>query len=263
MISTTLLDLLPLGVILVGTSLLALLAIELGFRLGRAWQHRTHIKKEGPVGAIAAAVLGLLAFLLAFLTGMALQRFDNQRALVVDEANAISTAFLYAGFIDQPTRTEARVLLREYVELRLAAFEGTVQLGQARARSEEIQYALWRQAEPLARADSQSATLPLYVEALNNMINVHTQRIMAVVSSRLPGDLWLGIYVVAMLSMALVGIQTSYSERRNWLTLVVLVVVFSLVLALIVDLDRPTEGVLVVSQQALQDLQAEMQAVMP
>lgn len=263
MISDTLLDQLPLWVILAGTSLLALLAIELGFRFGRAWQHRTHVEKEGPVGAIAAAVLGLLAFLLAFITGMALGRFDERRMLVVDEANAISAAFLYAGFLDPPARDEARVLLREYVDLRLTAFGGSPLPSQSQARSEQIQYALWRRAEPAARADSQSSVLPLYAEALNDVINVHTQRTVATVSSRLPGDLWAGIYIVALLSMWLVGLQVSYSERRNWLSLVILVVVFSLVLTLIVDLDRPTQGVLVVSQQALLDLQAQMKAVMP
>ena len=63
--------------------------------------------------------------------------------------------------------------------------------------------------------------------------------------------------------MVLVGVQTSYGEGRNWLSILVLVLVFSVVLTLIVDLDRPTQGLLTVNQQAMRDLQAQLKAVMP
>ena len=63
--------------------------------------------------------------------------------------------------------------------------------------------------------------------------------------------------------MMLVGLQSSYGERQNWLSLVVLILVFAVVLTLIVDLDRPLEGLLTVSQQAMLDLQAQLQALSP
>ncbi len=63
--------------------------------------------------------------------------------------------------------------------------------------------------------------------------------------------------------MMLVGLQSSYGERQNWLSLVVLVLVFAVVLTLIVDLDRPLEGLLTVSQQALLDLQTQLRALTP
>ncbi len=85
---------------------------------------------------------------------------------------------------------------------------------------------------------------------------------MAFVNSCIPASLWLGIHGVAILTMVLVGLQTSYGERRNWLSLIVLVV-FALVLTMIVDLDRPTQGLLTVNQQALFDLQARKRAVAP
>ena len=63
--------------------------------------------------------------------------------------------------------------------------------------------------------------------------------------------------------MMLVGLQSSYGERQNWLSLVVLVLVFAVVLTLIVDLDRPLEGLLTVGQQAMVDLQAQLRALTP
>lgn len=259
---TTLLDRLPLLAVLIGTALLALLAMEIGFRLGRSWQRRTHVEKEGPVGALAGATLGLLAFLLAFVTSMAVQRFDHRRMLVVDEANAISGTFLNAGFLDQPARSQARVLLREYVDIRLNAAADLTQISQTQVRSEQIQTELWTQIEPIARAN-QTPMMALYVTALSNMMDIHVERADAIRSSHLPSSLWLGLYAIAMLTMGLVGVQVSYTERRNWTSLIILVMVFSLVLTLIVDLDRPTQGIMVISQQAMLDLQAQMKAVMP
>ena len=256
------LDLLPLWGVFLATVLFALLAIELGFRLGKAWQRRTHVEKEGVIGAMSGATLGLLAFLLAFIIGMAVNRFDNRRGLVVDEANAIGTTWLRAGYLDEPVSSESRALLREYVGIRLDAVD-PAKLAEARVRSEQIHTQLWSRAEVVARANIQSPLVALYVESLNEMIDIHTKRAVAVLSSRLPGSLWLGIYSVAFLTMMLVGLQSSYGERQNWLSLVVLVLVFAVVLTLIVDLDRPLEGLLSVSQQAMLDLQAQLRALTP
>ena len=115
----------------------------------------------------------------------------------------------------------------------------------------------------VARANLQSPLVALYVQSLNEMIDIHTRRAVAVLNSRLPSSLWLGIYGVAFLTMVLVGLQSSYGERQNWLSLVVLVLVFAVVLTLIVDLDRPLEGLLTVSQQALLDLQTQLRALTP
>lgn len=257
MVTENLLDLLPLWGVYLATVLLSLLAIELGFRLGRLWRRRTHEDKEGPVGAMTGATLGLLAFLLAVVTGMAVNRFDNRRSLVVEEANAIGTTWLRAGYLDEPIASESRVLLKEYVDVRLAALD-YAQLADARARAEQIQGELWSRAEVVARDHMQSPVVALYIQSLNEMIDVQTERIVAIMSSRIPGSIWLGLYTVAILAMLLVGLQSSYGERENWLGLLLLVLVFAAVLTLIVDLDRPQEGLLRVSQQALQDLQEQL-----
>jgi hypothetical protein len=100
---------------------------------------------ETPVGAIIAAILGLLAFLLAFTFGMAASRFDTRRELVLDEANAIGTTYLRAALLPEPHRTEIRSLLRDYVDLRLQAAQPEMTVP-ALAGSEELQGRLWAQA---------------------------------------------------------------------------------------------------------------------
>jgi hypothetical protein len=71
---TTALDAIPLWGVFVIVVMLVLAAIEGGYRLGRYRLHRSDTEKEAPVGAMAAATLGLLAFMLAFTFGIAASR---------------------------------------------------------------------------------------------------------------------------------------------------------------------------------------------
>ena len=75
------LDALPIWGVYVVIVLVALLTVEVGYRLGRYWQQRTEQGKEGTVGALVGATLALLAFLLVFLTGAAANRFDDPAAI--------------------------------------------------------------------------------------------------------------------------------------------------------------------------------------
>ena len=92
---------------------------RVGFRLGRWWQDREPGEQEGPTGLLVGSILALLAFLLAVTMGMASDRFDTRRGIVLDEANSIGTTFLRAGYLPEPASSQIRELLREYVPLRI------------------------------------------------------------------------------------------------------------------------------------------------
>lgn len=133
-------DFLPLWAVYIVTVILFLLAVEAGFRLSKIIQRRGPDKAESNVGALSAATLALLAFLIAFVTSTAVNVFSARRQAVVAEANAIGTAYLRAGYLPDPYGPESRQLLAEYVDQRLAALDET-RLAQAIARSEEIHIA--------------------------------------------------------------------------------------------------------------------------
>src|SRR5690348_10734501 len=93
------LDHLPLWGLFGATVAVVLLSIEGGYRLGQSRRRRSEDEKEGPVGAIVGATLGLLGFILAFTFGLAASRFDARRQIVVEEANDIGTTYLRAGLL--------------------------------------------------------------------------------------------------------------------------------------------------------------------
>jgi hypothetical protein len=77
---------------------------------------------------------------------------------------------------------------------------------------------------------------------------------------RIPGAIWVVLYALVILGMIAVGYQTAIAgSRRTW-AMLILALSFSLVIALIAELDGPGSGYLTVSQQPLVDLRALMAA---
>jgi hypothetical protein len=125
-------DSLSIVVFFVAFSIVALITSEFGYRLGRWWQMRTPEEKEGPTSMIVGSLLALMAFLLAITMGMASDRFDARRSLVLTEANSVGTTYLRAGCLSEPASSKIRALIRDYAPLRivtgdLADYQANVQ----------------------------------------------------------------------------------------------------------------------------------------
>ena len=246
------LDQIPSLLFLALFALANLLAYEVGFRIGMWSKQRDPEGEEGATGLIVGSIIGLMAFLLAITMGMAADRFDTRRSLVLQETNAIGTTYLRAGYLSEPASSESQALLREYVPLRIATSDRE-QLAANVAASEDIQAELWTIAEEVARTDGSDVTA-LYIESLNDVIDLHTMRVVAGVYSRVPVTiLWLLVAGV-VLSLGLVGYNAGLSRRRSPVIAVVLVVALGAVIWLVVDLDRPQDGLITTSQQPLIDL---------
>ena len=253
---TGFLDVLPIWTIYPLTLLVGLLAVELGRRIARRWRQRAKDKTEAPAAPIVAATLGLFAFLLAFTFGSASSRFEERKQAVLAESNAIQTAYLRAQALPEPMASNTRNLLREYVDTRLT---GTTQsqLAQAIARSEELQKRLW--AEAIAASQKERTPMTsLFMTALNDVISMHEKRMAAGLYNRIPAAIWIALYLLLVIAMAVIGYYEGMTGTLRSLAVIGLVIAFSTVLGLIVDLDRPGKGLLQVNQQSMIDLRNSM-----
>jgi hypothetical protein len=241
------LDGLPIPAIFGLFAIISLALYEIGFRIGRWWQARTPGEQEGPTGVLVGSILGLLAFLLAITMGMASDRFDTRRGLVLEEANAIGTTYLRAGYLPEPASTEIQTRLREYVPLRIAPSDRAT-LAANLTRATELLDELWPIAEDVARRPEANDVTALFIESLNETIDLNTTRVIAGVYARVPETvLWL-LIGGSVLSLGMVGFSAGTTGQRSVLTAVVLVLAFGAVLTLVVDLDRPQDGFIQVSQ---------------
>lgn len=249
-------DQLPLPLIFVLSILIVLLAMILGARIG-ALGRRSEDGDE-PIGSVVGSTLGLLAFILAFTFGMTASRYDMRKELLLEEVNAIGTTYLRAGLLPESHRNEVRDLLREYVDLRVRLTREPQALREVLARSERIQSRLWSEVERMSAGTPPTVLQVLFIQSLNETIDLQTKRVTVALQYRVPATIWLCLYLVALLAMTAVGYQFGQSGRRQIVAGIILALSFSSVLTLIADLDRAGEGTVRLNQQPLYHLQEQL-----
>jgi hypothetical protein len=249
-------DALPLWTLIPITIALGWLAVELGYRIAKRRKQRAKDHTEAPAPPIVAATLGLLAFLMAFTFGSAASRFEERRQTVLAESNAINASYLRAQMLPDPMSGDARNLLRDYVDVRLAGTQPG-QLAQALAKSEELHKRLWSVGVAAAQKEKSPMT-SLFMSSLNDVFGLHVKRVTAAVYNRIPAGIWIGLYVILILAMSVVGYYEGMNGTRHTLAVFGMVLAFSTVLTLIADLDRPGRGLLEVNQQSIIDLRKSM-----
>lgn len=254
-------DAIPIGALFAATVAVVMSAMWAGYGLGHAAPRWSVNEKESPVSTAATAILTLVGFILAFTFSIVSDRYDARVTLVRDEANVIGTAWLRSDFLPEPDRSEAAGLFREYVDRRLDAIQSRDfdKIKIMLIESGRIQRQLWDMAVRNARKDMNSDVGALYIASLNQLIDIHALRVAVGLYVRIPSGIWLVLYTLVILGMIGVGYQAAVagSSRRSW-AMPILAFSFSLVIALIISLDRPQSDFITVSQQPLADLRATM-----
>jgi len=255
-------DALPIWLLFLVTAALVVLAVEIGFLVGKIVHRRSEEEREAPVSAIAGAILGLQAFMLAFTFSIVSDRYDIKKGLVREEANVIRSAWQRSDFLQEPTRAKTKALLREYVNDRITFSQsGDPRNAEAAvADATRIQHQIWDMAVVNARADPfmTSDIGAMYVESINQIADLHALRVNQGLQARVPSGIWFVLYALLLLGMIGVGYHTAIADSRRSRVTSLLAVSFSLVIALIAALDHPMSRFISISQQPMVSLQMEM-----
>jgi len=244
----------------------ALLAIEAGYRLGRRERNLDKSPAVSQIGAIQGAVLGVLALLLGFTFTLALQRFDERSMAVVEEANAIETAWLRTQLVPAGLKEQADGMMRRYLDLRV--LEARANMASERERNAALQplaglsTELWTLAIQAVAVDGRAATSGLFVQSLNNMFDAYGRRD-AALSRHVPEVVLVLLYVTFMLAGSILGYASGIVRHRVAFPTVVMVTIVVLLVYLIIDLDRPRRGLIQVSHKSLTDLQQKLAKLAP
>ncbi len=227
-------------------------AAELGNRIGL--HYHTAKTENADVGTLAAASLGLLALLVSFSISMAEARYDARRDIVLQEANAIGSTANFALMLPEPAQQPILRLLRDYAAIRigLGALYDPAKLQQDIAVSLDIQSRLWQQAVAVTAANPQSLPAYRFVASLNEMNNIHESRITAL-RNHVPLALHCMLLGTAMVAMGFTGFNAGTFGSRRRPTTIIMSLMITMLIMLVVDLDRPERGLIQVSVQALAD----------
>jgi hypothetical protein len=249
----------PIWSVFVGTLFLALASVEVGYRWAGKRQDRRALEKEAPVGGMVGATLGLLAFLLAFSFGIAVDAFQARKLALVEEANAIRLTYLQTGVIPEAHRAPIRTVLRQYVDERLRWANG--QPDEPGKSAKALLNRLWSSAAAVGVRNP--GGVDVFLGSVSRVIELQQERLMVRERSRIPGPYWAVLYVVALLAMAAVGYHGGVAGTSRSPVMLAVAIAFSAVIMVIADLDLPGKGFINVSQEAMVDLRETLDKSKP
>jgi hypothetical protein len=209
-------------------------------------------RSEGQEGYIVSAVLGLLAFLLGFTFALATDRFETRRHLVLEEANAIGTAFLRAQLLGEPHRARLSGLLVTYTENMIVLAKAQRRdVPPLLARDDKLLTDIWAATaagfDSIKNIDFSST----FADSMNNMIDLDASRRMARLA-HVPTEVFAVLLVYMIVSAGVLGYVLVGPRGR--LTGIFLMALFTLSLLLIADIDRPLAGGIHESQVPMEQL---------
>jgi hypothetical protein len=234
-------------------------ATILGLLAGRSLSNHRETLRE-PFGVVQAALLSLVGLVLAFGLAMAVGRYETRRAAVVDDANAIGTAYLRAQTLQEPARSQSLPLYIQYTDASIAlsgAVPGSAAARRAIVAESALQRQLWRLAgQALAAQPTQSAPR-LYAESLNEMIDMQTTRVSAL-NNRVPAAILLIEVIGAAIALGLMALYLAMFSR-GVIAVVLAAGLLTLLLFVTFDLDRPARGLITIPKTPLVSLRISME----
>lgn len=200
--------------------------------------------KESDLTTINGMLLGLLGLMLAFSFSMANERFDLRRALVVEEANNISTVIQRTDVYSDSLRRAWRLILRSYVEERIAFYEARMDISQAAThfrRADSLSNRLWSHVVAQTKKDQETTRTSEIIPALNDMMDITTTR-RAAGEGTIPPSIMYFLFTLCTVAAFLLGYDSK--GPLNGVMVVGFALMLSATVFTIIDLDRPRSGII-------------------
>jgi hypothetical protein len=216
----------------------------LGLRLGR----RLHQEDCPPLGTgtIEAAVLGLFGLLAAFTFYGAADRFMDRRALILQESQAIGTAWSRLDLLPEPDRSDLKGRFRRYLDAKLAAYQRADDRETFLRRLEAVD----EEGEGIVKASAAScrseAGRPYAVAIMmevNEMSDISLARHFAIWTHP-PLTIYVLLIVLSLGSAFLISAVMSPAKKKSWIHLLAFCIVVSTTICVTIDLELPRLGLI-------------------
>ena len=229
------------------------LSMLLGRKLGKRRRAKETEDSKQQANTVQGSLIGLLALLLGFTFSLSLGRFDQRSIEVVNEANAIGTAWLRTDLLSETRRAPAKELLSQYARLRLetATMSAANDAGrdQMIASAEMVFAALWTLASDEAR-DFPNPVAMGFATSLNDMIDALAARD-AAVNRHVPETVLFLMFGTFLILGGVIGYSNGISTMKPGVPVYAMMILIVVLVFLIIDLDRPRRGLIAVDQSPL------------
>lgn len=240
-----------------------LMFLEFGRRLGMRRLAQVAGDHRAGLGAVEGAVFALFGLMLAFTFHGAASRFDDRRDLIVQETNAIGTAYLRIDMLPTDAQPPLRDLFRGYLDSRLAIYR---KLNDPVASASEFQRAaglqrdIWRQAIAGVRSpEAHNAAAINVLPALNEMFDISTTRTVAM-QMHPPVTIYALLFGLSLVSALVAGHAMAGKTQRDWIHILGFAISVVITVYFTLDLEQPRHGLIRIDafDQALVELRAGM-----
>ena len=262
--SPFLLDAIPEWAVFVGLFFILFGSVWVGFRLGQRRRRRPDKLADKQLdlsGVALAAMLTLIGFLLAFNFSLAGSHFDNRRQLVIDDVNAIGGTFAGTELLQEPHRSNIQGLLIDYADMRATfyRYEPTkAKFDEFKQRSERLHEQMLAEGSAAANLEP-TPVVATFINSLNTLIDIHTYRT-NLRWNRIPPTIFAALTFLSTMAMILIGYIRGLIGKIALFPTLLLVITYVTVFTLIIDLDRPANGIFYVNQQPMIELLEDLQA---
>lgn len=235
----------------------------LGQRMGARRLARDPEGGRDGVGAIEGAVFAFMGLLLAFTFSGATSRFDARKQFVMDEANALGTAYQRFDLLPAAAQPELRGLMAQYVDARLAAYRSVGDVAATEAAidaTESLAARIWTGAVAATQTGAPPSTATLVLPALNDAFDLATTRVGIARWMHPPTVIFVMLALSALLCAVFVGDGMAKAKARPWFHAVGFALMLCGAIYVILDLEFPRRGLFRVDEvdQALIDVRAGM-----
>jgi len=257
-------DIASVGLMLaVGLFISMLLAIEFGRRLGVKNQQDGQKSDNTAAGLIDGAIFGLMGLLIAFTFSGAASRLDHRRDLVINEANAIGTAYLRLNLLPADSQPPLRDLFKQYLDARLGIFQKLPDMAAAEAsllRANQLQSQIWPMTVEACQASGSVPATTLLLAALNEMFDMATLRTATSRVMHPPTVIFAMLFVLTLLSSFLAGYSMGNNPDSNRFHVFGFAAIIAVTVYVILDIEYPRAGLIRVDavDQVLIDLRNSM-----
>jgi hypothetical protein len=201
---------------------------------------------------VEGSVFALIGLLLAFTISGALQRFDERRQLVVQEASAISTAYDRLNLFEREAR-DLQTKLKDYTQARIDLYRmprnfslwqrTEVWSPEQQAKILELKNKVW---DATVAACSQSNYRPacsLALPALASVFEVARLRAGAI-EKHPPQIVYMMLFGLGLGGSLLAGFGMAAAAARSWIHMVIFAATLAITLYVVTDMEFPRNGLI-------------------
>jgi hypothetical protein len=231
----------------------SLISLHCGHSLGLRYR-----KKEGTDGMVGlstveGAIFGLMGLLLAFTISGALQRFDERRQLVIQEATAARTAYDRLGVFDDENAHALRKTLKDYVRARIDLYRMPHDFlfwqraedfsHEQQARVLAFKDSLWNAVLAACPQANYRPGCALALPALGSLFEVALLR--AGASEKHPPQIiYFMLFGLGLACSLLAGFGMAAGTARSWVHMVSFALTLSVALYIVTDMEYPRLGLI-------------------